>query len=153
MSLHLTQLCQGNLRSDQTSGQSPVWCLHHLSTTLGVLRISALKKHIILLWLMFRHSAMSDSLWPRGLQHARLVCPTLAPRACSDLLVTCGLDFLCLWIRLIQACYHDMRSMTVWVSNDLSGLILSTHPQHQCSKGGKARPLDIQPCLCCLSLT
>lgn len=46
MSLHLTQLCQGNLRSDQTSGQSPVWCLHHLSTTLAVLRISALKKQI-----------------------------------------------------------------------------------------------------------
>ena len=28
-------------------------------------------------------SAMSDSLWPHGLQHARLPCPSPTPRACS----------------------------------------------------------------------
>ena len=27
---------------------------------------------------------MSDSLWPRGLQHARLPCPSPTPRACSN---------------------------------------------------------------------
>ena len=27
---------------------------------------------------------MSDSLWPRGLQHARLPCPSPFPRACSN---------------------------------------------------------------------
>ena len=27
---------------------------------------------------------MSDSLWPHGLQHARLPCPSLSPRVCSD---------------------------------------------------------------------
>ena len=27
---------------------------------------------------------MSDSLWPHGLQHARLPCPTLSPGACSN---------------------------------------------------------------------
>ena len=27
---------------------------------------------------------MSDSLWPHGLQHARLPCPSLSPRACSN---------------------------------------------------------------------
>ena len=27
---------------------------------------------------------MSDSLWPHGLQHARLPCPSLTPRACSN---------------------------------------------------------------------
>ena len=26
---------------------------------------------------------MSDSLWPHGLQHARLPCPSLSPRICS----------------------------------------------------------------------
>ena len=30
------------------------------------------------------HSVMSDSLWPHGLQHARLPCPTSTPRACSN---------------------------------------------------------------------
>ena len=27
---------------------------------------------------------MSSSLWPHGLQHARLPCPSLIPRACSN---------------------------------------------------------------------
>ena len=27
---------------------------------------------------------MSDSLWPRGLQHARVPCPSLTPRACLN---------------------------------------------------------------------
>ena len=29
-------------------------------------------------------SAMSNSLWPHGLQHARLPCPSPSPRACSN---------------------------------------------------------------------
>ena len=29
----------------------------------------------------FSHSVMSDSLWPQGLQHARLPCPSPSPRA------------------------------------------------------------------------
>ena len=29
-------------------------------------------------------SVVSDSLWPHGLQHARLPCPSLSPRACSN---------------------------------------------------------------------
>ena len=32
----------------------------------------------------FRHSVMSDSLRPHGLQHARLPCPSPTPRACSN---------------------------------------------------------------------
>ena len=32
----------------------------------------------------FSRSVMSDSLWPHGLQHARLPCPSPAPRACSN---------------------------------------------------------------------
>ena len=32
----------------------------------------------------FSHSVMSDSLWTHGLQHARLPCPSLTPRACSN---------------------------------------------------------------------
>ena len=34
--------------------------------------------------LMFSHSLVSDSLWPHGLQHARLPCPSPTPRACSN---------------------------------------------------------------------
>ena len=32
----------------------------------------------------FSHSVVSDSLWPHGLQHARLPCPSSTPRACSN---------------------------------------------------------------------
>ena len=32
----------------------------------------------------FSHSVLSDSLWPWGLQHARLPCPSPTPRACSN---------------------------------------------------------------------
>ena len=34
--------------------------------------------------LLFSCSVLSDSLWPHGLQHARLPCPSPSPRACSS---------------------------------------------------------------------
>ena len=34
--------------------------------------------------LLFSHSVVSDSLWPHGLQHSRLPCPSLSPRVCSN---------------------------------------------------------------------
>ena len=35
---------------------------------------------------------MSNSLWPHGLQHTRLLCPSLFPRVCSD---SCPLSWWC----------------------------------------------------------
>ena len=35
------------------------------------------------MWL-FSHLVVSDSLWPHGLQHARLPCPSLSPQAGSN---------------------------------------------------------------------
>ena len=32
----------------------------------------------------FSHLVMSNSLWPHGLQHARLPCPSSTPGACSN---------------------------------------------------------------------
>ena len=37
------------------------------------------------LLLLFSHSVVSDSLWHYGLQHARLPCPSLSSRVCSNL--------------------------------------------------------------------
>ena len=34
--------------------------------------------------LQFSHSVVSNSLWPHGLQHARLPCPLPTPGACSN---------------------------------------------------------------------
>ena len=35
-------------------------------------------------WLLFSRSVMSDSLWPHGLQHARLLCSPLSARVYSN---------------------------------------------------------------------
>ena len=40
---------------------------------------------MLLLLLLFSHSVVFDSLWPHGLQHPRLPCPSLLPRVCSNL--------------------------------------------------------------------
>ena len=38
-----------------------------------------------LVWyLLFSHSVVSDTLWPNGLQQARLSCPSPSPKACSN---------------------------------------------------------------------
>ena len=42
--------------------------------------------------LLFSCSVMSDSLWPHGLQHARLPCPSLSPRVGSN---SCPLSRWC----------------------------------------------------------
>ena len=40
----------------------------------------------------FSCSVMSNSLWPHGLQHTRLPCPSLSPRVCSN---SCPLSQWC----------------------------------------------------------
>ena len=46
--------------------------------------ISPWKVFIISPSVRFSCSVVSDSLWTHGLQHARLPCPSLTPRACSN---------------------------------------------------------------------
>ena len=38
----------------------------------------------VLRLVQFNHSVLSNSLWPHGLQHTRLPCPSPTPRACSN---------------------------------------------------------------------
>ena len=42
--------------------------------------------------LLLSGSVLSHSLWPHGLRHARLPCPSPSPRACSNL---CPLNWWC----------------------------------------------------------
>ena len=46
--------------------------------------LAAVAAYCYLLLLLFRCSVMSDSLWPHGLQHARLPCPSPSPGVCSN---------------------------------------------------------------------
>ena len=47
----------------------------------GVIHLSKIHN---LLFLLFSHSVMSDSLQPHELHHDRLPCPSLSPRVCSN---------------------------------------------------------------------
>ena len=69
-----------------------------------VVVVLAIKDHVIFkqrqiffflyyLLLLFSCSVMSNSLWPHGLQHAKLPCPSLSPGVCSN---ACP---LCRWCR------------------------------------------------------
>ena len=55
--------------------------------------------------LLFSHSVMSNSLWSHGLQHARLPCPSLSPRVCSN---SCLLSQWChLTISFSLSCFSS----------------------------------------------
>ena len=43
-----------------------------------------MKEFIMLIVELFSHSVTSNSLWPHGLQHIRLPCPSLSPEVCSN---------------------------------------------------------------------
>ena len=85
---------------------------------------------------------MSDSLRPHGLQHARLLCPSLTPRACSNscpsnhLILSCPLLLLPSIFPIIRVFSDEsvlrIRRPKYWSfsfsispSNDYSGLISS----------------------------
>ena len=42
------------------------------------------QRHYKMVFLLFSLSGVFESLQPRGLQHARLLCPSLSPGVCSD---------------------------------------------------------------------
>ena len=85
---------------------------------------------------LFSRSVVSGCLWPHGLQHARLPCPSLFPRVCSN---SCPLS---------QWCYLTMSSSVIpfsscpqpfpasgsfqWVSSsDQMAKVLELQLQHQ----------------------
>ena len=81
---------------------------------------------------------MSDSLWPRGLQHARLACPSLSRRVCSNscplnqwchptisssvsLFSTCPQSFLASWSFPVSWLFAS-GGQNIWVSASTSVL-------------------------------
>ena len=66
------------------------WIEQFNSLTIGATQKACLKilQKIQSTWIdfsvQFNPSVVSDSLWPSGLQHARLPCPSPTPRACSN---------------------------------------------------------------------
>ena len=63
----------------------------------------------------FSHSVISDSLWPHGLRHTRLPCPSPTPRAYSN---SCPLS---------RWCYPTVSSSVVPFSSCLQSFPASGH--------------------------
>ena len=66
----------------------------------------------------FRHSVVSDSLQPYGMQHTNLPCPSPTPRACSNSLVMTLLNeslmssnhlIICHPLRLLPSIFPSIR--------------------------------------------
>jgi len=71
-----------------------IWCKSKVSLPPvfihPVLRCQSLRSFFVSV--KFSGSVMSDSLWPHGLQHASLLCPSPTLRACSN---SCPLSWWC----------------------------------------------------------
>ena len=69
-------------------------CFAHLENKYVILRKVCQVNHFlnVFVLLLFSCSVVSDSLRPHGLQHARLPCPSLSPRVCSN---SCPLSRWC----------------------------------------------------------
>ena len=54
------------------------------ASTIGGLGVLEVAWGQVVVVQLFSRSVMSDSLWPHGLQHTRLPCPSLSPRVCIN---------------------------------------------------------------------
>ena len=76
---------------DEASSLAPDWILL-LWRPRSPVSFMAHQQPFKLLLLLFSCSVMSDSLQSHGLQHARLPCPSLSLRVCSN---SCSLNWWC----------------------------------------------------------
>jgi len=63
-----------------------------INSAFPLINIIVRNKSLLLAFLSFCRSVLSNSLWPHELQHARLPCPSLSPRVCSK---SCLLSWWC----------------------------------------------------------
>ena len=97
----------------------------------------------ILQLLSFSCQVMSDSLWPHGLQHARLPCPSLSPRVCSD---SCPLSQWCYLNISSSASLFSLclQSFLAPGSFPMSRLFASGGPSIGASASASVLPMHIQ---------
>ena len=92
---------------------------------------------------LFSHSVMFDSVWPHGLQHARLHCPSPSPRAYSN---SCSLKWWChptisFSVILYSFC---LQSFSAPGSSPVSQLFASSGQSIGASASASVFPMNIQ---------
>ena len=107
------------------------WCL--IVVWICVSLIMSDVEHLFILLLSFSCSAVFDSLWPRGLQHARLPCPSPSPTVCSN---SCPLSRWCHPTISSPSppafCLSQHQGLFQWVSSSHQGAkVLELQLQHQ----------------------
>ena len=85
------------------------------------------------LLLLFSRSVVSSSLWPHGLQHTRLLCPSSSPRACPN---SCPLNW---W------CHPTILSSVIPFSSCLQSFPYQGHFQWVSTSPQVAEVLELQP--------
>ena len=80
---------------------------------------------------------MTDSFWPHGLQHARLPCPSLSSRVCSN---SCSLSEWCYFI-LFSFCFQSFPASGSFL---MSWLFASGGQNFGASASASVLPMNIQ---------
>ena len=94
-----------------------IWCLHLKWVEKVTWELSSASPFFIVV----HGSVLSNPLWPHGLQHARLPCPSPCPRACSN---SCPLTW---W------CHSNISSSVIPFSSYLQSFPLSgSFPTYGC---------------------
>ena len=95
------------------------------------------------LLLLFSLSVMSDSLWPHGLQHARLPCPLPTARACSN---SCPLSRWCHPTILSSVVHFSSRLQSFPASGSfpMNWLFTSGDQNTGASSSASVLPMNIQ---------
>ena len=95
--------------------------------------------------LLFSRSAVSNSLWPRGLRHTRLLCPSLSPRVCSNLCPSSRGYFIAELSRdfntLIELSLHDRTSRKLSLNLLMMRFITSSSERSTC-RGAWSAPFS-----------
>ena len=118
----------------------PQWkaCARQLESSPHMLQLEKARTHPVL----FSHSAMFDSLQPRGLQHARLPWPSLSPGVCSN---SCPLNWWChLTISSSTAPFSCPQSFPVSGSFPMNRLFASSGQSVGASTSASVLPMNIQ---------
>ena len=94
--------------------------------------------------LFFSHQVVPDSLWPHGLQHARLLCPSLSPGVCWN---SCPLSQLCYQTRFLSSAApfsFGLQSLPASGSFPMNQLFISGGQNIGASASPSVLPMNIQ---------
>ena len=94
-------------------------------------------------WVQFSCSVMSNSLWPHGLQHARLPCPSPTPRDYSD---SCPLNRWChpTILSSVVPFFSHLQSFPASGSFQMSQFFASGAQSIRVSASASVLPINIQ---------